>query len=89
MTTRGLTHAPSGHGGLTPQEQAIMGEWDRGGASMRTIARRLALPFDTVRRTVTYYDGTADHAQFCRATQRASTRLADAIASAFPERTPA
>lgn len=85
-SSRGLTNAPHGHSGLTPKEAAVMAEWDRGGQSIRQIARKLGFDRDQVNRIVTYYDGTADYPKFCRATATASDQLAQAIARSHPER---
>lgn len=88
MTARGLTFAPRGHSGLTPKECTIMADWDAG-LSMRAIARRHGFNQDSVRRTVSYYDGASERPEFNRAATRASQQLAAAIARAFPERTSA
>jgi hypothetical protein len=85
MNPRGNTHAPRGFGGLTPQEAAIMAQWDAG-RSMQAIARSLALSPRRVEATVSCYDGKADHAQFRRETQEGSATLLAAIAHHFPQR---
>ena len=83
---KGLAYAPHGYSGLTPKEATVMAEWDRGGQSIRDIARKLGYPRDQVNRIVTYYDGVAEYPKFCRATTAASDALAAAIGRAFPER---
>ena len=76
---------PHGHSGMTALERAIMAEWDAG-LSQKRIALKLGCPPARVDRTVSTYDGKADHAFACRDAKQGSEQLLAAIARHHPER---
>lgn len=85
MTPRGNTHSPRTGGGMTALERAIMAEWDDGLTAKR-IAMKLGCPPARVDRTVSTYDGKADHAFAVRDAKQGSAQLLAAIARHHPER---
>lgn len=85
MTPRGNTHSPRAGGGMTALERAIMAEWDDG-LTVKRIAMKLGCPPARVDRTVSTYDGKADHAFAVRAAIQGSAQLLAAIARHHPER---
>ncbi len=86
MSAIGIELRPHGHSGLTPLELAIMELWDAGGLSQKRIAMKLGCPPARVDRTVSTYDGKADHAFAVRDARNGSEQLLAAIARHHPER---
>ena len=76
-----MAHTRNTRRGLTPQERAIMDQWDAG-LSIRQIALALGISRHRCKLTVIYYDGRSDFRRHREAMQHGSAALLRALQGA-------